>query len=395
MNNIKKSDLILNCDICDMRELKESSIMNYEKIIINTNILLQNNSSKEMISKFSNVINSSTSISSEKEIILKENLIINQNSDIKEDCVYIITGNLIIEQNSKECIEKIMKLYALGSIKYPMSLENTLSNFVLDCKVITYPDDCLFLDDTIVIDDMFEYIAIEDALYFARNKIVLTNIDIEPLINKNLYFYTKELIVDKNIVKKVMPMFNKDVCITILKDNQCYFNGNTSLECSLIKRLGRSLFIDGNVFVNKDSDLKNIDTLTVNGNLDVIESRYDEILNMDIKYNKLNVVKGEIIENHGKFTLDNNTLENAIEGITIRNCGMVMIDKDVLVSNISTKLQLINCGYVECVKEQKGALQTISNSIGYLTTYEEKQERNDNIEDRNKGNVINSEFYVF
>lgn len=388
----EKLELIVNTEICDTREVCENVLANYKDIIINTDILLQNKKSKEILSGYDTIINAGTIILTDSEIIIKEDFRVNKNTKIEEGKVYVICGKLEIEENSQNVLEKITKLYALGSLKYPMSLEDEFTKFVIDAKVTAYPDGCSFLDNTTVLDDMFEFMAEENLLYFAKEKIVITGIDIEPILAKNIRFHSKTLIVDKNIAKSVIPLFNKDVQLIILRENQHYFEGNTMLDDIFVQRFSGSIYIDGNVNINGDSDLQNIKNLVVSGRFDVLESRVNEINSIDIKYKKLTIVKGKMIENCGLISVDNTLLENVSEGITIRNCGMVKIDTELDCESIMNKLQISNCGLVQCTVDQKGAVQIASSNVGHITTHEEAD--NKRSEKSGEQQIVNADYHV-
>lgn len=389
MNN-EKLELIVNAQICDTREASESTLSNYKDIVMNSSVMIQNKKSKELLSKCDIIFNVGTTISTEKDIIIKEDFKISPSTKIEENKTYIVNGNLEIEQKTEEVLEKIEKLYVLGSIKYPVSLENSLNNIVIDCKSTVYPDDCNFLDKKVVLDEMFEFTAEENELYFAKDQIVITNIDIEPILEKNIKFHSKSLIVDKSFAKKVIPLFNKDVEISILRDGQNYFAGNTSLDSDFVARFNGNIYVDGNAQVNAKSDIANIENLTVSGKLDVLESRQNDVLRFKCK--KLNIVKGKIIEHCGNMSVDNTLLENSTDGITIRSCGLVKFEQEVKNENIIEKIQLSHCGYVECSNEQKSAVQLVANNVGHISTCEEKEERKNKVNSDRQ--VVNSCFYV-
>ncbi len=394
-NIMKKKHFILNCDICDTRKVGEKTLEGFENIVINTDIVLQNTYSKEILMKYPIVMNCDTVIESDMEVILKENLSITPDTVIDEEKVYIVTDKLNIEKGSEAVLSKLYKVYSLGSARYPESLANLLSNFIFSGDTLVFPDDSIVMENTKIIDDIFEITAKENTLYYAKNKIVISKIDISPIIAKGIKFKTKKLIVDKALLAKTLPLFNSDIELVVLPDNCSYHNGNATLDTAFIKKHGGNIYVDGSLTINGNSDLTNIEYLFVNGDVNIIKRLQDEFMKLNAVYNNMNFIKGKFLGNTGNITIDKFMLETNLDGVSVENFGNASISENAPPELIVERLSIRNGGNVSCSEEQIGAVQMIASNVGNVGV-SKKGDGNPvkEIMEALSNKVVNADYYV-
>lgn len=394
-NTLKKKCFILNCNICDTRKVREKTLTDFDNIVINTDIILQNTFSKEILMKYPIVMNCDTVIESDKEIILKENLSITSDTVIDEDKVYIVTNKLSIEKGCEEVLAKFDKVYSLGSARYPESLANLLSNFTFSGDTLVFPDDSIVMDNTKIIDDIFEITAKDNSLYYAKNKIVISKIDVNPIIAKGIKFKTKKLIVDKALLAKTLPLFNSDVELVVLPENCSYHNGNATLDPAFIKKHGNNVYVDGSTTVNGDSNLSNIEYLFTNGDVNIIERLQDDFMKLNTVYNNINFIKGKFLGNVGSINIDKFMLETSLDGVLVENFVNATISENVSPELIVKRLSIRNGGNVSCSEEQIGAVQMIASNVGNIGIFK-KSDGNSAKEfmEMLSNNVVNADYYV-
>ena len=59
---LNKKNYLLNCDVCDTRKMKEEDYSNYEKMMINADIVVVNASSKSILNRLPVTINQDNTI---------------------------------------------------------------------------------------------------------------------------------------------------------------------------------------------------------------------------------------------------------------------------------------------------------------------------------------------
>lgn len=395
-NVIKQKHFVLNCSVCDSRQIIETTLDGFDNIVINTDLFLQNSFSKNLLNKYPIVMNCDTTIDTDKEIVLKENLTISTDTFIEEDKIYVITEKLNIEKGSKNVIQNIHKAYVTGFAQLPESIENCLSNFVFSGNTLVYPDNSVVLKNHTIIDDIFEITSKENTLYFAKDKIVISKINLETLISKNIKFKTKKLVIDKSLLKQALPIFNDDVELELIENNAIYYNGNTNLDLNFIKKYGDNIYIDGNVNINSDSDFKNIKYLFVNGDVNIIKRLQEDFSKINANYHKMNFVKGKFLGNAGMITIDKFVLEANQDGISAGNCGSITINENVSPEQIINNLQISNCGSVSCFEEQIGAVHLIAQNVGNISIADPNKKSNPlkDIMEMLSNKVVNADYYT-
>ncbi len=395
-NIMKKKHFILNCDICDTRKIGEDAFVGYDSVIINTHIIIQNDISKKIFEKNSMILNYDTVIDSDRKIIHKKDMSITADTVIDEDKIYIISGKLNIEKNSEDVLAKIHKAYVIGSAQYPKSVADILTNFTFIGDTLIFPDDSVIMDNTKIIDDIFEITAKENTLYYAKNKIVISKIDIDAILSKNIKFETKKLVLDKALFRKALPLFNPDIELVLLPENCSYHSGNATLDSAFRKKYGANVYIDGHLTVNGDSDLTNVEYLFVNGDVYILERLKDEFIKLNAVYNNINFIKGKFLGNCGSVTVDKFILESNLDGVSIENFGNAHISEDVTPKLILERLSMLNGGNVSCSEEQISAVQMITSNVGNIAV-SKKSDGNPlkEIMEALSNKIVNADYYVF
>ncbi len=365
-NIFKKKSFILNCDICDTRKVIENIFDGYENIIINANLVIQDSVSKEILMKYPVIMNCHTMIDSDKEIVVTEKMTITKESVIEEEKIYIIKAQLKIEKGSEDVLARFYKAYSLGSARYPESVATMLSNFTFTGDTLIFPDDSIIMDNTMFIDDVFEITSKENALYYTKNKIVISKIDISTIISKKIKFKTKKLVVDKALLAKTLPLFNSDVELVVLPENCSYHNGNADLNTPFVKKYGGNVYVDGSVTVTDESDLGNIEYLFVNGDVNIIKRLQDDFMKLNAVYNNMNFIKGKLLGNCGSITIDKFILETNKDGVSVENFGNAIIKDDVQPELIANRLSIRNGGNIYCTEEQISMVQTVATNVGNI-----------------------------
>ena len=103
-----------------------------------------------------------------------------------------------------------------------------------------------------------------------------------------------------------------------------------------------------------------------------VSGKLPNLAALQAEYGKLQIVKGTTMAGKAMLTLDNALLDASPDGVSIHNCGLLRIKKDVSPERILDLVQTCNCGCILCTPEQKGAVELVSRNAGFIGDLKEK-----------------------
>ncbi len=75
--------------------------------------------------------------------------------------------------------------------------------------------------------------------------------------------------------------------------------------------------------------------------------------------------------------MDNALLNECLQGITVRDCGILRIGREVSPEQILKLVDICDCGTVVCSQEQRSAVEMVSRDIGSIRINKEDEEKNE------------------
>lgn len=374
----EKKNFLLNCDVCDTRKMKEEDYSGYEKMTINADIVIVNETSKSILNRLPLTMNHGKMLEVSDDIEFSLKLIngpceIDENSAVENHTILTVNGPLLIHP----CTEEIMKKYEFilvnGPVKYPKSMKGYLNNISVNGPISAYPDDCIILDKNFTIDKYFPLRAKEGSKYYAEKLVAIsdTDVDILKLVQKNVQFITKRLIVPECKIEDCVPLFDEQTEFVVVPDGMKLIMGDVTLNEDLIQKNGGLLFVYGNLKLDENADTVTLcqmmKKLIVKGTVKVLKNQKDDFLKLDAEYDKLKVYKNtRNLSNVPQVKLDNHLFDNSPEGIHITNVATIIIDKDVLPATILDKLTIENCAAIICDDSQESAVIAIAKNVAKI-----------------------------
>ena len=370
-----KKYLVINSSVCDARDVQESTLAAYEKITINASVVLTSPRSRELMSQHSVAINAASILDVEGGVKVST---VNGKAEIKpgQGCpsgkvMLIVNGSLDIAPGSEELLKSYVGIQVNGSITCPESIAGLLSMATVNGTIAAYPDGCVCLKRTAVLDRTFHLRARQDARYYAARRVVALapDIDFAHLAAKNARFVTKELLVAESLAEAALPIFDERAEITILPDGCAFVNGGGRLDEAMIRRYGGKLYINGNLMVNKDSApwLAQVSYLRVNGDLLVTKDLANAVHAIDAAYDAIRIVAGTILSDKISVTVDRAMLEQAEDGLSLTDCVNVKFHKDVPPELIRERLiSLTDCVNVSCTEAQRGVIELAAEDVAHI-----------------------------
>ena len=241
---MEKKSLILNCDVCDSRNMKEEDYRQYETVTINSEVLIVNEASKGMLLRLSVRQNIERTLECEEETDVR---IVNGAYEITADrmpqkpVILVANGPLKVMPGTETVLGKYKCLIINGPAEFPESLTDFMNNMTVNGKVTTYPDDHVILGDDFVMDQYFPLRAVEGKKYFARNAVILqdADVDIAELLQKHIRIRTPRLIVPESRIEECSCLFDADVDFVVVPEGMALVCGDAVLDEELIRRKGR------------------------------------------------------------------------------------------------------------------------------------------------------------
>ena len=382
-----KKFFVINTALLDTRNVQESTLAAYDKVIINTAAAITSPASRALLDQYGVVINGANFISVEGSVHLS---VINGSAEIKpgqplpeEQLVLVVNGSLDIAGGSEAVLAHYAAIQVNGSVTCPESIAGRLTMAQINGPVRTYPDGCIRLKPATVLDRTFPLRAKENALYYASRRIVALapDIDFARLAEKRVRFSTKALLVSESNAEAAVPLFNEAAEITVLPDG-CYFaEGGTALDETLLRRCDGKLYVDGDLIIPRNgvSLLAQLSYLRT-GDLRVprgLEATVkDALADLDADYEKIRTVAGTVLADKTHVKVDRAMLEQAEDGLGITDCVNVKFAKDVPAGLLRERLiSVTDCVNLYCTPEQRSAIELVAEDVVFWSDGEEEPEK--------------------
>lgn len=390
----------INAALCDARKVQEETLAAYDEIRINSSIVLVSPTAQALLNKYPVSMNTSTVLETEEEVTLSS---VNGQQTLapggvlpQGKCYLMVNGMLEAIPGCEELLKSYVGITVNGMVICPKSLAGYFASAQINGRLETYPDDCIRLKSTAVLDKTFHLRAREGANYYAAGRVVALDsaADLEALARKRVTFTTKKLLVAESLCEKALPLFNEEAEIVVLPDGCVYVNDDAVLDEDLLRRHGDKLYINGDLTVNKKSGgvLDAFNFLKVNGDLRVTKSASDLAAKVKAEYNELKIVADKVIAERDSLTVDRALLES-VDSLSIAECERVEFADDVSPELIREKLvKLVECELVVCTKEQRAPIELAAVEVERICEpgQEPKKEAGENEEVR----MINASTYV-
>ena len=383
-----KKTLKISTAVCDVRNVTEELLSSYEKVEISAANIITSQAAQALLGKYAAKLSCARTTPLEGNVRFAQfngSMEITPSQAVSEEktCL-MINGSLDIEAGSEEALQNYAAIIVNGSVTCPSSIKDILGNtLTVNGSLTTYPDGCIRLKNSAVLDRFFHLRAKQDAFYYAGRRVVALSPDInfDKLAEKNVRFATKKLLVSESLAETAVPFFDEKVDIVVLPDGCSYVDDDVELDETLLKRYGGKLYIAGDLTIGARAAglLDQVSFLRVNGDLLVARSLKDRVLGMDVEYDGLHVVGGSLLTGWASQTITAYMLENAEDGLSAMNCAHISIAEDVTPELLREKLvSIIGCASVSCATlEQMDVIGLLARDVASLTLDNQDDEEDD------------------
>ena len=290
-----------------------------------------------------------------------------------------------------------------GSVRCAESISGYLTKLSASNSVSIYPDDCMILNDTFIVDKYFPLRAKEGNKYYVKDKVIIQDksVDLQKLVEKNVRFVTEQLIIPEEMVESCIELFDEKVNFVVIPAGMALHYGDAVLNEELLKKEGDSIYVYGNLKVPEDVKLDTLDELIsklmVKETVVLMKNQEASFKKLNVDYQRLEFEwEGRIIENKPNISIDKILLENSSDQVLVRNIATVKIAQDVTPELILNYLRIQNCAQVLCNEEQKSVIVAISQNVAQIgeADGEELPGKNIGIQDLLFAKVINADSYI-
>lgn len=376
MENKKK--LRVNCAACDIRNLTEETLSQYEEVAINAATLFTTPAAQALLARAHVHLNCANTVAIAEDACFSTfngSMVIKPSQTAPAKKTYLVlNGSLEIEAGSETALEGYTGITVNGSVTCPESIAALLGGKITtNGSFHTYPDGCIRLKKSTELDRFFHLRAKQDALYYAAKRIIALSPDIrfDALAEKNVRFSTRKLLVSEALAEAAVPLFDESIDISVLPDGCAFINDGAELDEALVKRYGAKLYVAGDLTIGAKAAeaLDQVSFLRVDGDLLVARSLKDRVLGMDVAYGDLYTVGGTVLSNWSSHDINAYLLESAEDGLSAVGCANISIGADVTPELLREKLvSVINCASVSCAaKEQMDVIGLLAHNVASVT----------------------------
>lgn len=376
----EKKNFLVNCSVCDARKVSEETLAAYEKIIINTDLMVTDARSKEVLNRLPMVCNCDQYVDTDTdtEIAIHNGRfeITGEAADARK-VLLIVNGTLEIRPGSEKALESYVRILVNGTALYPESMSAYAGKITVNGKTECYPDGCVVLETQFTVDRYFPLRARTGGVYYAGEKVLATDprLPLEKLAEKNVRFITRQLVVAEETLENALLLVDEKTKLQVIPAGYVYVGGETVLTEELLEKYGTRLYIDGNLQLVPESTklLPRLEALEVTGEVCLTEKQLEAFRKTGAVYGQIVLVKGKTIKNKVSLTLDVKMLEDAPEGILVKNCAKLYLAPEITRETILSQVQIKNCANVICSPEQKSAVELVAQNVGSIGQEEEQR----------------------
>lgn len=405
MENSKK--LIVNAATCDIRNITEETLKNYESICINSAIVISSPEAQALIGRCGNVTMSASSVYVAEEDV--KVFSINGNGEIgpenipTQKTLLTVNGSLTVKPCDPVALDNYVYVSINGRVLCPKSLSGFLSGADVNGSVELYPDGAVLLKSNAAIDRVFALRA-KNSIYWAPRLLFLdTAVDAETLRSKGARFEAKKVIIAESLVEKLIDLISEEADVKIVPDGTAFINDDAVLDENLIMRYGTKLYINGDFDVKDGAEqaLPKLEYVSVNGNVAIYKEFAEQFFTIKPEYDEIKIIDRDsarkydiVIEDRALFKIDRALLDRCPGGVLISDCALLKIAPDVPGDLITERLSVKDCGVIRCSPEQEVTVSLAAEDYGHICTDDNDA---DGYEGENDGivNTINASDYKF
>ena len=375
-----KGGMLINCDFLDARNVNEENYKDYEKIMINCDLVLSNKRASDIIAKLPIILNCDSVIELPDDIdstvkTMEGDYTIEGTDMVEPNSILRVEDNLFIKNGTEDVLKNYYYILVGGDLICPKNLYGVLPKLKVDGDTHTYEGDgdISIQKSKLKLDKIFSLRAKPNTTYVARRIVYGTEEEgvITKLAESGVKFLTKEIVVRESELEHAVAMVDDTVEITVVPDGVACITGDATLDNKFIEETGGEAFVTGELELTKDSVelFPMIKHVVVNGNCRVPYSLEEDFSKLDIECKKVVLEKGKKIMGHPSVKLDRGLLDASPDGISVTGVARVKLTEDIQPAEILEKLQFKGVAQIKCSKDQEAAVAAVSEGVAKIGSF--------------------------
>lgn len=395
---MKQNALVINTATCDMRNITREILEAYSSITVNAADVIVTPEVQVMIADYNVSLNCANvlSLDPDTEFIQQNGVYhIRATDQVPERQFFLaVNGCVMIETGTQEILKKCGGMGINGRLLCPRSVVPCLPRTQVNGRTDSYPDGAVVLKNHFTPDQVFVLRARKQD-YFVPGKAIFLDesLDYTRLAEAGVHLIVEKALVSEPILPVVLPLLEETAEVIVLEAGTRYVDDDLTLTEGSLKKYGSRLYVDGDVILEEAAVLDQLEKLTVNGELRIREELEEDVYEKGeaIQYQELKVLRGIWIGDRASLQIDAAFLERNQGVITVADTARVEISAEVTPEQIEKQLRFCDCAIISCSKEQRGAVELVTEDVAKIDTEEEGQEP----EEQEGRKVINTSAYTF
>lgn len=368
----------INTAICDAREVSEESLKGFESITINTSILITNERSRELFSKYPVTLNAARTIDVPNGADCRLQSI-NGKYEIGPDAngagtVLMVNGKLTFTDGSLDAAKSFDRIIINGKAILPKSFMGQLANIDVNGASAYYPDGAAIIKTNTQIDALFIKRA-KSKLYYCSGELFMldTALEASELIEKGLVFCAKKILIAEGLVDKLISQIDEETELVIVPDGTRLVDDDLELTEKALRKYGTKLCVCGDVSIDDASALAALEYLYAQDTVKLNKKLEDAFNELNCIYDELKFIDPDAgyIADRPFVKIGAAALKQYPNGLYIEDCAMVTLDKELDPADIIEKLHIVDCAQIVCSKEQEDAVNIIAEDVASIKTESE------------------------
>lgn len=392
--NTTKKNLEVNAGFVNAINLTEEIAQMYDKITIDTGVLITSDSSQKVLGKYGVIVDAGF-ISNFPDVtnlmFTSGERTITRNDTVSEHTAALINGRLLIEKGCAEIINKFDKVMVNGLAIYPDDINS--SKLQCNGRSVVYPADATLITKSFDVDEIFCIRAEDNEKYFTPESVYFIDmeVDLQDLIDKNIKIICKKAFVYQSLLRKALKLLDKKADVEIIPDGCAIIKDDVELCKDIVERHGNKIYSFGSVFIPKEAKefLGKIEYLHSGENLFICKEIPQELLKNCKATEDIIFHSGKLVYKQSMVTVDESLLNAHPEGISLMKISHISIDPALSVDALKAGLkEIVKCSHISCTSEQKGYISTIAKKISMISCDEQDDKENENGQPTKDNNTV-------
>ena len=372
---------VINAATCDVRDVTEESLTGFDRITINTAILITGERSWKLLSQYPVTVNAANVL----EVPDGQNIVIESVNGKGEigpdvdgtDTFLLVNGRLTLEDDSQDAVRSYYRIIVNGKLVMPKSYRGQFSNIQVNGKTEYYPDGSVILKPDTEIDSLFISRA-SNSLYYSSGTLYFLDagMDTEKIIANDIKFSGHRFVIADGLVDRLIPQFDEETLVVRVPDGTRLINDDVDLKPRIIRKYGTKLCITGDVAIEDAEALESLEYLYADGTASVIKDLADALDEVDGAVSELKVIDPEMgyIDGRSSVKIGPAMIGRYPKGMRVDDCAKVILAEDLSPEDIIEKLHISGCALVQCTPEQEEAVHMSADDIAMIRVSEKQSD---------------------